>query len=134
MTFLIMWVLVAIFAMPFVLLPAIFNFHIPSGFLGTVYLAVPTIVHVVLIIAYYKKNYPLFALPLGHLLFPFLVIALIFLTTTLLTIMPASLANDGLLGLIVISFIYSWPFALVTLIISIIIRARERLLEKNINK
>jgi len=117
-----MIVLLLIWGLPLGLLPIIFDYNIPSNFWGIIYMVLPLIIHITLIIIYYKKSYPLFALPLGHFLFPLFLFAIMLLTTRL-GLTPTS--GDWALSIMGASFIYFIPFSLITLIISLVINSRK---------
>ena len=104
-----------------ILVPATFGFNIPSNFWGGVYVFVPLIIHLILIFFYYKKGLSLFALPLSHFLFPILFLIMFALIDMGL---PGRLPSSEISYVVMFSFMYFFPFALATLIISIIIRIR----------
>jgi len=121
-TTIVIFVLLLAWAFPLVLLPIIFDYIIPSGFWGVIYMILPPLIHIALIFLYYKKGYSLFALPVGHLIFPLFLLFVMFFLSVVVRITPTH--GDWALSAMGVSFIYFLPFALITLIISLIIRAR----------
>ena len=121
-TLIFMLILLIVWALPFVFLPEIFGYILPDGFWITIYMIIPPIIHIVLIVLYYIKGYPLFALPLSHFLFPFFLIATMYITS-MLRITPTH--GDWALSAMAIAFIYFLPFAIITFVISLIIRLRS---------
>ena len=121
-TTIVIFVLLLVWALPLVLIPIIFSYYIPSDFRGVIYMILPSLIHIALIFFYYKRSCSLFALPVGHLIFPFFLFLLIILLSAVVRIMPTH--GDWMLSAMGVSFIYFLPFALITLIISLIIRSR----------
>ena len=119
-----MLALLFIWAMPLLLLPAVFNYNHPDGFWGVVYFVLPFITHFALIFIYYKRGYTLFALPLSHFVFPFFLILVMNFIHFVLRAVSGS--TEWMLSGTGFAFIYFLPITLITLIISLVIRARTQ--------
>jgi len=115
--------LLLVWGMPLVLLPEIIGYNLPDNFWAIIYLIVPPMAHITLIVLYYVKKHPLFALPLSHFIFPFFIFVVTHLIASL-RITPGG--ADWVLSWMIISFIYFFSFAVITLIISTIIHMIRR--------
>ena len=77
--------------------------------------------HLVLIVVYYKRKYHLFALPLGHFLFPVFFLAL---WTLIEIFLPGRMPSNELFYTIMLLISYFIPTTLITLIISVVMEKK----------
>jgi len=118
-----MLVMLLVWALPLVLLPIIFNYDHPGGIWGVVYLILPLIAHIAFIVFYYKKGYPLFALPVSHVLFPFFLLLVMAFVHFVLRLVQDS--TEWMLSWTGVAVIYFFLFAAITVIISLILNIRR---------
>ena len=118
-----MLILLLVWAVPLVFLPEIFGYNLPSNLWGDVYLLLPPLIHIAIVVVYYAKGCPLFVLPIGHFIFPLFLFTIMFLTSAL-RVTPGD--ADWVLSWMVISVVYFWLSALITLIISIIMWRKHK--------
>jgi len=94
-----------------------------SESLSTIILIAIVVTHIALIFFYYKRGFNLFALPLSHLIFPFFILALLFLFDIGF---PNLMESSDPFYIMVTAVIYFLPVTLITAVISVIMMARGR--------
>lgn len=118
-----MLMLLVILGLPYALLPEVFGYVIPYGLWGYVYMILPVAIYIFLVVLYCAKKRPLFVLSLSHFLFPFLLMLIMQFLRSIISIQAS--VSGWELPVFIIGIYYFFPFAAVTFIISVIIRARR---------